>query len=246
MEGYFVEEGLTEQILQFYEQVFNYLKEIVDDLSNEDYMSTLQGLLKIPFIYDDLVKIYLESFNERVSKMYDKLNTQNKEDINGKENEIKITIKDFSAFIFKYIEIATYFIRQENTAESFNPIISNQVQILEKLFYDSYASSLNIKEIATIFWFSYNINLVNENLINKFAERITEQINLALINVHNEKSKKLNKLDKYNSSYLKDKDSFAIDNYDLEALLYFTSKYSYHPTIKFVKKALITLKSNFN
>lgn len=268
-EGKYVENGITGEVVYFYETLFSYLSNGIDSFDNKFFLNTMQGLFRISFINEELLNAYFDSFVKRLIKSNDNINTSNKEtsnnvDSNNRENNSNdhddinslLTISTKKEFVFKYIEILTYFLKQRQSMqeESGNAVsykIISQLPIIEQNFF-IYINDFNMKEIATIFWFCYSVDYVDDKLINKFDARIRTLLNLYLIEFE-EYDKKLSKLinKKQRKEYMSDPnklmfdESKRIDNYDLEAILFFTSNYSYHPTIKFIKNCLITLKSDY-
>ena len=244
----FIEEGLTEQILLFYDILFGF---IIDNCNNQQifnnsvYLNLIQGLLRIDMISKNIVKQIFTGFIDRV--------LQNKEKEGEKEKDIEENKNEISKeMFFNYIEIITYFTRLEANYDEFSDLIKSQINILEHFFIDKYVSNFNMKEIATIFWFYHNFNLIDEKLINKFDERIHSLLNLALIEIENldrihQKEMNWKNRDKLSNKifYGENKDH-KIDNYDLEAILFFASKFSYNPTMKFMNKILVTLKTYHN
>lgn len=220
----FIEEGITEEVNIFYNNLYKVIKLILPHLNTEQILNISQGALRIRNIDNELVKSILAEVLNKIS--------------NSKSEEM-ITKED----IFKFIEIITYYIKRENKYEQFISDIIGNLPIIEKYFIEKYKSTFNMKEIATIFWFYFHIEMIDENLIISFHHRIDELLNNFVTSL-----KKYIDNNEYNfdDNYKNSKSNISlhkIDRYDIEAMIYFCNDFSHLPLIKKLKNTLSTMDS---
>jgi hypothetical protein len=191
----FVENGRTEEITNFYKIIFDKLTTNLQFINDDKFITILQGILKIKFIDGEIVSSFLNNFDFRINK-----------DEKPKK------------FFFDFLQLLAYFFKLEENKELLKLL---NMEILYSSVFNpcikKYLNSFEFKEIATLFWIFFHLEILTVDKIKIFEQVISESLK-AYINDPKEKIDSMG-YETPNRYY----DNYGIDPYDLQAINFFIS-----------------------
>jgi hypothetical protein len=238
----YVETGRTKSVSEFYENSYKKIIEGITEVSDELFLNLFQGCLKIKFVDIEVIGSFLLEFDNRISKHNDDSKYRDKD--NDKDNykeikENKDKNKDIKKFVFDFLQILTYFIRNDIDEIFLESIDYN---ILWKSIYDTFLiknlNEFKLKEISTLFWTMYHFKSITNDKIIFFEKRIKEILQGYL----NDPKSNIDNMGY--ESHLRYYDNYDIDEYDVDAIKFFieTNNSYKGDLIKILKKTLESIR----
>lgn len=209
------EKHMNFELIEFYSIIYNYITINISKYNIKDFLKLFQGYLRINYKNNDLLCLMVEYFNERIKIS---LNLNQFELI---QNENILNKLHF----IKYIEIIGYSFISKDLDNIYKKIFISQNQLL-LLGLNQFINSLNLKDISTIFWFNYHLEILDEKIINMFDNQIKKLINEAFFNLNKENGK-----------------NTCNNLIDIESIIFFTKKYENNNLVKYLKNSLIIINS---
>lgn len=235
----YVEMGRTKSVSEFYNNVYDKVIKNIPKADNQLFLSLCQGCFRIKFVDIDVIGAFLLNFDERLANFEEyynrKYSSDNCQETVKKEASESVLDNEKKNFIFSFLQILTYFIRND-VDENFLKEIDFEVlwKSLYENFTKKYLDEFTLKEISTLFWIMYHFRSITNDKIEFFEKAI----NTILIGYINDPKSKIDTMGY--ETHLRYYDNYKIDPYDVEALKFFVeSSVEYKgESISLINKAL--------
>lgn len=197
--GKFSEEGITQNIEDFYQELLKYIVFKLPKLSDDKLMSFFQGTVRMHYIERGIVSCFISEFSLRITRV---------------DNPVSLS------FLFEFLQIITYFMKSH---EEYFDLINLKVfvEALDGPFLKRFENDFTFKQIATIFWAYYNLKLLNAGYVLIFEERLYTN----LMDYIKDPKKNFDNLG-YDST-LRYYDRYGLERYDVEAAQFFVDQSGY-------------------